>query len=459
MKRLEQNYMKKINLAGAALATGILFTGALTPLVHAQSSDAVIDKLVEKGILTVKEANDLKAEADKEFTKAHQAKTGMPDYVNSLKINGDVRGRVESFHGDNSAFADRNRFRYRLRVGMTASLLDNFEAGFRLTSSDPTSDGTGGDPISGNTTFQNNGSKKFLYLDTVYGKWNFLNDRELSGSVTIGKMDNPFTLSDMVYDHDYTPEGASVALNFAPSDKHKLKLVGAGFALDEIGGNSDDPSLIGGQLGWDAAWTPKLSSMLSASAMSIQNRQFLRNADVPNQNRGNTRSADGSPTYGFNPIIGDATLTYSLETFPGYNGAFPIRALGEYMYNPAAPSSADNHAWMAGVMFGKSGKKGTWDVSYRYKWLGANSWYEELTDSDFGAYYQSGAGRNDGVSGTGAGYGAGTNVRGHVMKGSWSPSDSMTLSVTYFLTDLIRPNPANSKSDVGRLQVDALWKF
>src|SRR4051794_3005575 len=98
----------------------IIFPLALVSLtaagVHAQSSDALIDKLVDKGILTVKEANDLREEADKNFSQAYAVKSGMPDYVNQFKFTGDFRGRYESFNGDNDDFTSRNRFRYRLRV-------------------------------------------------------------------------------------------------------------------------------------------------------------------------------------------------------------------------------------------------------------------------------------------------------------------------------------------------------
>src|SRR3954463_16518883 len=99
----------------AALAAGVLATLALGATAHAQSSDAFLDKLVEKGILNVKEANELRAEADKNFSSDYSVKSGMPDWVDALKFNGDFRARFESFNSDNPAFVDRNRLRYRLR--------------------------------------------------------------------------------------------------------------------------------------------------------------------------------------------------------------------------------------------------------------------------------------------------------------------------------------------------------
>jgi hypothetical protein len=64
---------------------------------------------------------------------------------------------------------------------------------------------------------------------------------------------------------------------------------------------------------------------------------------------------------------------------------------------------------------------------------------------------------NSGV--TTAGYGAGTNVKGHILKLSYSPMNSIVLSATWFKTKLIHEQPGGEDSDMNRVQVDALWKF
>jgi hypothetical protein len=439
--------------AAGALASVALVTSAL-----AQSSDALLDKLVEKGILTTKEANELREETDKGFNTAYAVKSGMPDWVTSLKFGGDFRGRIEGFYGDNPDFVDRHRFRYRLRFGAVATIVDDFEVGLRLTSSDAAGGFTEGDPISGNTTLQNNGSKKFVFIDQAYAKWSPLKGPEWTGGFTIGKMENPFVFSDMVFDGDYTPEGAAAQLGYALNDRHALKFNGAGFVLDEIGNSAHDPYMLGAQIRWDAVWNKKIATTAGVAGLDIVSSQNLTNGAVPNVNRGNSRAGGtGPPQYHFNPIVADASLIYTLESFPKYPGAFPIKIGGDYMYNPAAPSSVDNYAYSAGVLFGKSGKRGTWDLSYTWKWLGGDSWWEEFTDSDFGAFYD--AGNSPPNSGAGIGYGAGTNVKGHIIKASYSPNDSLTLSVKWFLTELINPFPPTSDSQISRLQVDAVWKF
>src|SRR5439155_331129 len=68
------------------------------------------------------------------FTSAYSVKSGLPDWVTSMKFNGDFRGRFEQTSAENPAYVDRNRYRYRLRFGVTATLQDSFEVGFRLAS-------------------------------------------------------------------------------------------------------------------------------------------------------------------------------------------------------------------------------------------------------------------------------------------------------------------------------------
>ena len=130
-------------LTWTALGGILLSAGMIMPMAHAQSADALLDKLVEKGVLSVREANELREQADEGFNKAFQAKTGMPDWVTQLKLYGDVRGRYEFFRTDNDTPGEsapnknRDRWRYRLRVGATVTMMDNFEAGFRFTSTSP----------------------------------------------------------------------------------------------------------------------------------------------------------------------------------------------------------------------------------------------------------------------------------------------------------------------------------
>ncbi len=493
--------MKLNRISLAAGATALL--AAATP-VAAQSVDALLDTLVNKGVLTVKEANDLREKSDQDFSTAFAAKTGMPDWVTAFKINGDFRGRYEGYYANNANFVDQNRWRYRARIGFTAVMKDNFEVGLKLGSGNLDSGiPTGGiDPISNNQTLQNNASKKGIFIDQAYAKWTPLTTPDMNGALTFGKMQNPLTFTPLVMDFDYTPEGGAVQLGYTLGSQHNLNFVSGAFILDNNGSTSQNPFMFANQVLLNSTWTPKLNTQLGAAFLWIDHANQLGSGAVPYINAGNTRISStpnpingaNYPKYAFNPLVLNASATYTLASFPMYPGAFPITVAGEGVVNPAVPGSdtisglwqpagtgstvtdPGKYAYSTGITFGKAGKKGTWEVSYTWRYLGANSWYDQMTDSDFGSYYQYGpsgypvggsAKDANGNNKTGIGsygYVSGTNNKGSILKFSYSPYDMLTLSATWFRTSVINEQllamPGyNWDSTMNRLQIDAMLKF
>lgn len=445
MKKRNYNKLK----TKAALFTGAAATLAVSATCHAQSSDALIDKLVDKGILTANEAKDLRDEADKNFNTAVQAKTGMPDWVSSYKLSGDFRGRYDQISGDNNALVNRDRFRYRLRFGITANMLDNLEAGFRLGTGD-----SAGNPLSNNTTVENNFSKKPVWIDTAYGKWTAINSGGWMLAATVGKMDNPFTVTPMVFDPDLTPEGFALQGSYAFNDKHTLAFTGAGFILDEEKGNVHDPAMLGGQVMLNSKWTPNWSSSVGVSAFQILNRDQLTTNNVALNNEGNSRTVTGKLVNKYTPVVADANVTYTFDSVPFYNGPFPVKIGGEYMNNIAI--SRNNNGYWAGVTFGKSGVHKTWDLTYRYEYLQADAWYDQMVDDDNAVFYQ------NGFSGSSSGYFGGTNVKGHLVKLTYSLTDSVSFAFSAFINDMVNSGTTGvgqPKPGTMRLFADIMWKF
>jgi hypothetical protein len=473
---------KKQNHTKVALYAGAAALMALTPNTHAQSSvDALLNKLEQKGILTVDEAKELKTENQQDsaadLDKAMNSRFPMPDWVTSYKLYGDFRGRFDVLTTDSPGGAslsaqDRMRLRYRLRVGMLVNMKDNLQVGFRLGSGDATgvgSQSSAGSPLSNNTTMQDNATKKMIYIDAAYGRWTPINDGVWMLAATFGKMDQPFQVSQMVFDSDYTPEGGALQGSYKINDHHTLAINGAAFVLDEVAASSRDPFMYGAQAIWNANWTPHVASSLGVGAFDIVNRQALGLAGganppninaggVANVNQGNTRNNFGNLTYNYNPIIVSASATYTLDSFPLYNGKFPIKLAGEYMNNPGADpatGSANNQGYWGGITFGKSGKKGTWDIFYRYQYLQADAWYDELVDDDNVAFYSN-------TSTTLAKNGS--NMKGHLVKFNYSLTDALTFSLTTYINDLINPNlntgglgePQNHSL---HFMADLMWKF
>lgn len=463
------------------IVAGILLAGAAGGVAQAQTSDSLLNKLVEKGVLTTKEADDLKKESTTETRKDWVKGAGMPEWVTGVKLYGDFRGRYEQNTAESSAYSDRNRFRYRLRLGLTTTMLDDFEVGIRFASGNPQFNQggilVGGSPVTANQDLNSVESRKFLWIDAAYAKWSAIKTEKFTLAGTIGKMDNPFQLSNMVWDYDINPEGAALQAGYNINEQHALKGIAAIYVLDEFnqgnpsGGStpagtapgtaltgvskSHDPFVYGAQTLLESKWTPSFETSLGLAAFAIDSARSLSAQVEPFYNGGNSRTAAGYLKYNMDPIIGSGYATYKFDSFPLYPGKFPVKVGGEFMDNPSAPSN--NQGWRAGLTLGKAGKKKTWEINYRYQRLEADAWYDALVDDDNGAFY---AGGNPQLGGTlkGSGWFGGTNVKGHQVIATYSFTDFLNFTLIYYNNDLII-NAPGAKSDAQHFMADLNWKF
>ena len=462
--------LKKQNHTKVALFAGATALMALTQNTHAQSSvDALLNKLEQKGVLTVDEARELKTEnatnSVNDFNTALSSKFPMPDWVTSYKLSGDFRGRYDEQTSDNPAVIDRDRLRYRLRAGLTISMKDNLEVGFRIGSGDPSTatnpcrfTTSTGNPLSNNQTMADNASKKPLYVDTAYGKWTAINDGTWMAAVTFGKMVQPFDASPMVFDPDYTPEGGALQASYKLNSMNSFRFNSAAFVLDEIKASVRDPYLFGGQVIWDAKWTPAIRTSRGVAAYDISNKGNLLPPPTYDSNLGNTLAGGGIVWWIISiPIVASGNIIYTLDSFPLYNGAFPIKLAGEYMNNPA--TTGNNEGWWGGFTLGKSGKKGTWDVSYRYQRLEANAWWDQIVDDDNVAVICSGhpLARLQ-VLGAPA-LAAARTSKDILVKVNYSVTDALTFTVTCYVNDLINNPFPTAKTDAIHAMADVMWKF
>jgi hypothetical protein len=478
LAQLKPTTMKKFKhqrtASQAAIFAGAAAVMALTPQARAQTAvDDLLNKLEQKGILTVDEAKELKAEnatnSVTDFNKAFGSKIPMPDWVTSYKLTGDFRGRFDDVSVNTPAYKDNQgnvvdnnniRLRYRLRIGLIVNMKDDLQAGFRLGTGDYSkgADSTTGTPFSNTETLQGNGSKKPFWVDTAYGKWTPINDGTWLLAATIGKMDQPFQQSAMVFDPDYTPEGGALQATYKINGQNSLAFNGAAFVLDQL--NSRGPFLYGAQVIWNADWTPKLATSVGIAGYDIADDKNFAGSSTGmpyDSNLGNTITGLGSGdpfASHFNPIVASGSVTYTLDSFPLYPGAFPIKLSGEYLDNPAA--SSNNKGWWGGVTLGKSGKKHTWDVSYRYQRLEADAWWDQIVDDDNIGVFPNHAGLN--TSGAAAAAG-GTDIQGHLVKFNYSIFDSLVFSFTAYINDLVVNPVPGQKTDAIHAMADLMWKF
>jgi len=218
-----------------AAFAGTVALAAVLPQAHADSSsDALINKLEQKGILTSDEAKALRAESEQSETnlinQLPASKWLIADSIKTLGLYGDFRLRYE-YRGADNPFPspaagtvvgegntgatgktyDQERFRYALRFGLRGDLIDDWSYGLRLeTSANPRSpwvtfaNDTGKSssaPISGTPSDKSNDS---IYVGQAYLNWHPTSWLELA----VGRMPMPLYTTPMVWDSDINPEGA-----------------------------------------------------------------------------------------------------------------------------------------------------------------------------------------------------------------------------------------------------------
>lgn len=200
---------KTIHLVTATAIT-LLFAPIIT---HAQDAGALLDLLVKKKIITDQEAEEVRSELTKEVASTPAGKLKLSTPLTELEIYGDARMRYEvrtaeaglpdaiTRPGENT---QRNRARYRLRLGLRGTLADDWFFGLRLeTSSNPRSTNVtiGDDSDKGPFAKTSDG----VNVGQAYLGYKGFRDVTL----TVGRMPNPLVTTSMVWDGDINPEGLS----------------------------------------------------------------------------------------------------------------------------------------------------------------------------------------------------------------------------------------------------------
>ena len=453
---------------------------ALTLFTTAAHAKDLGEILLKKGLIT---ADDLKQaqEEEKQKSAAEDARRDaitakIPKWLDAVSLFGDLRTREEGFYEND--FHARNRFRLRARVGLNANVTDEIAATVRLTSGDPN------DPISTNQTFSNTFTRKPINLDWAYltlkpGKTFNLEP----GWVTIyaGKFwVNAYRASELVWDDDVSPEGATETLNLWERRTGFLRgfrLSAFEWVLDELSADKD-PWIGGGQaivdtgLGTAATWTAAFADYNYVNINKVASKFFPQFTDPPTNSKANANfnsvlagensndlAKDSSGKIigyksGFNVINGASELN-----FPDPVGlGIPVGVFGDLAYNTQADGR--NVGFYGGVGIGNAGKdwyhnglknKGDWGASYTYLWVEKDAVLSILTYSDI-TYNQKKATQ-----------GGGTNVDGHILRLDYELFNNFQLTAKVHILNAL-DRKISSASLVGnptlmRTQFDAVLKF
>jgi hypothetical protein len=419
--------------------------------------------------------------SEAEFKERLSGATGGADkWLKDLKFSGDLRLRYEAFHlhGNTAATTsepNRNRFRFRLRYGFEKKFNDEMKIGFSMASGEKTgANGLNTDPVSTNQSLNNDFNFKNIWIEKAYAtytpEWAKIGSADglsISGlEVTAGKFNNPFEKgsTDMIWDRDLKPEGVYEKVEglLLKTDNLNLKAYGilGQFVLKESGTTgTKDANLFAYQAGLNPVfYVPGLERPVDAlSAISVY--QYQNYANTSNFLIDGTSQANGNPTYDAATLSAKNFNILSLyQEVAFYPYGIPVRPFAEFarnMSNKSGLSAATQNnsmrggadAWSLGIALGKLQKKGDWQASYQYKWIGANSVPGAFNDSDFGGYNYGGA-----------------NKDGSVIKLGYNLTDYLTLNGACFL---VRPitqratttNGMQPDQSVRRFQIDMTYKF
>lgn len=352
-------------------------------------------------------------------------------WVDTIKFNGDMRVRHESFFNKTAGVKDRDRERFRMRFGATATMQDIL-VGIRFAS------GTG-EQVSTNQTFGASWSQKSLFIDQAYMQWKAREWLSLTG----GRMTNPFWrtyASDLVWDNDLNPEGYSLGFAKPMGERLDLFATFAALPLQENSAIEADPWLYGYQLGGGIKMSEDTKITMGAAYYAASNEMLASLA--PNvQQEGNSRVGAG-PQLATHFRI--AQFTGELKS---HIGPVPAALQGDFVRNMKDDPNLGSNGYQTGVILGKAKNAGTLEFAYFYKYLQTNATFADFADSDFGN--------------------GGTNRKGHIMWLAYAPRDYVTLSFKYFLTRRLNPFISTtgaaltspSYSDINRLQCDIVVKF
>ena len=192
-----------------AAAGSLLFGSALA---RAQDNGALLDLLVRKGLINDQEAEEVRADLTRENASTSAGKLKLSTPLTELELYGDARVRYEVRNGETARpdpinppgdTFQRDRARYRLRIGLRGTLVDDWFFGIRLeTGTSPRSTNiTFGDDSSVNGPFSKDSDR--ISVGQAYLGYKGVRDLTL----IVGKMANPFVTSSMVWDPDINPEG------------------------------------------------------------------------------------------------------------------------------------------------------------------------------------------------------------------------------------------------------------
>ena len=438
----------------AIVLPGVIFDNA--GFCFAGEFNSLIDKLVEKNILSLEEAGALVDSAKNENKK--QA-VEIPEWIGKMKFSGDLRLRHDTqWRDEGDDKYTRNRERFRLRFGFKTKPTKTTEVGVRLASGSGFQNTT-------NQSADEHARGKNIFIDRAYLTWKPSSFIEITG----GKQKNSLFTSPLVWDSDVSPEGITERFNTKVADSVKLFANFGQWFLEELNMKDTDRDavLLLYQLGSEIKASDNVSIQIAGTYYDFLNLDELKWNDGV--------LSDKDEFLGYNNKHSQQMIFDNKEKLLNEFGCWeigakvkikkvlpvPVSIFATYLVNEEAdmdklvekgvdPGDSDpadlmayggddrDNGWLAGVALGSKKKKGDWYMKYFYQKLEDYAFPAVFVDSDF--------------------HGGGTNNKGHYVQGVYCLADNIQAKATGFLTKR-EDEDKDGKKDEDRIQLDIIIKF
>lgn len=292
-----------------------------------------------------------------------QAAVANTTPASRLKISGDLRVRGQRDDSDSDR-PDRNSAQVRARLGATFAVNDRVTLGARLVTGD------GDDPNSSDVQLSNWDDDLAVSLDQAWLRLDF-GDLRLFG----GKMPQPFTRTELVWDGDVNPQGVAATYRHAWADGSALRANGLFFIVDERAAGGDS-TMLGAQLGYDTA---KLGDWQFDASLALYDYSLksLAGADAGDW-RSNLLNPDGTYLSDFRLVDAIVGATWS-----GLGERWPLRFVGDYVKNTGARTDGDSGHGID-LVFGRASQVGDWRFSAGHARAGVDAVLAAFSQDNIG---------------------------------------------------------------------------
>ncbi len=372
---------------GLRAAARCLIAGAVSAMAAgvgpARASGDPIEDIVEvlraQGLIDEATEQKILAKSQQRRVPAAPAVGDGFEFVKGFEWSGDMRLRNEQFWYDSSLGQgesdDRNRFRYRARIGFEKQITETVRMGMRLA--------TGTDLNSTNETFGDEFVNDPILVDRIWAEL-ALPDCDCGWGTRVvgGKFANPFIWNNgfdgIIWDSDISPEGFYVSSSRGRADGGRLHATLGYFVIDE-NSTSKDPKLFAAQLGGSARLADGVEAGLRVSGYEWRS---LDSDFIDASTDGGTAPTTGGNLTG--AFDGKARVGQASAYVRFGSGDWPVLLHGTWLRNFTADAVGglgdEDTAWGGGFEIGSARR--LFKLAAGYFRVEANATPSRFTDSD-----------------------------------------------------------------------------